>query len=504
MGNQQKLATLNSMNVDLVTIIFGMKVRQARVNAGMTQSELAARIPLSPSYLAEIEKGRKYPKPDKILRMANVLGINYDELVSIKLDRNLSHLKDALASPLFRQFPFSEFGVDVSDLVGLLTGYPEKASALLHAIADIARQYDMEEEHFLRAALRSYQELNDNYFPEWEETVARFAQEHGLDRQLPVPLSHLQSLITQKFNYTLDDSTLAQNQPLSGYRSVYLDGVRPRLLINRALHDSQIKFLLAREIGYQVFGLKDRANTSSPDRVESYEQVFNDFQASYFAGALLLPQQMIHRDLETFFALPAWQPQILLEMLRRYDVTPEILLYRFSELIPQFFGMALHFLRMHDSGGQYHLVKQLNMNQLPLPTGISSREHFCRRWLTVRLLQELKELGHAGPHVGIQMSQFLESQEQFLCIGFARQLALAQDNSSVIIGLRVDEPLRRVIRFLDDPAVPTRVINETCERCPLTAEQCAVRGAPPTLWQMERARNLRQEALNTLIARFRD
>ncbi len=492
------------MNVDLVTVILGMKVRQARVNAGITQAELAARVPISPSYLAEIEKGRKYPKPDKILRIADVLGINYDELVSIKLDRNLAHLKDALTSPLFRQFPFTEFGVDVSDLVGLLTGYPEKASALLHAVADMARQYNMEEEHFLRAALRSYQELNDNYFPAWEETVTRFAQEHRLDRQIPIPLSHLQTLITQRFNYTLDDATLAQNQPLTGYRSVYIDGPRPHLLINSALHPAQIKFLLAREMGYQVFGLKDRANTSSPDRVESYEQVFNDFQASYFAGALLLPQSLLVKDLEAFFALPTWQPPILLDMLRRYDVTPEMLLYRFSELIPQFFGMALHFLRMHDSGDRYRLVKQLNMNQLPLPTGISSREHFCRRWLTVRLLQELKEQGQVGPHVGIQMSQFLESQEQFLCIGFARQLALSQDNSSVIVGLRVEAPLQSAIHFLNDPAIPTRIINETCERCPLTAEQCTVRGAPPTLWQMERARSLRQEALNTLLARYRD
>ena len=492
------------MNVDLLSIIFGMKVRQARVNAGMTQAELAARVPISPSYLAEIEKGRKYPKPDKILRIAQVLGINYDELVSIKLDRSLRHLEDALTSPLFRQFPFSEFGVDVSDLVGLLTGYPEKASALLHAVADMARQYDMEEEHFLRAALRSYQELNDNYFPAWEETVLRFAQEHGLNDQIPISLTRLQTLIAQRFNYILDDDTLAQDSSLTGYRSVYIDGPQPHLLINRALHPAQIKFLLAREMGYQVFGLKDRANTSSPDRVESYEQVFNDFQASYFAGALLLPQAPLVKDLEAFFALPTWQPQILLDMLQRYEVTPEILLYRFSELIPQFFGMALHFLRMHDSDGRYRLVKQLNMNQLPLPAGISSREQFCRRWLTVRLLQELKELGRAGPHVGIQMSQFLESQEQFLCIGFARQLVLSPDNSSVIVGLRVDEPLRNAVRFLADPAIPTRIINETCERCPLTAEQCAVRGAPPTLWQMERARSLRQEALNTLIARFRD
>ncbi len=31
-----------------------------------------------------------------------------------------------------------------------------------------------------------------------------------------------------------------------------------------------------------------------------------------------------------------WDPQPLLDMLTKYDVTSEMLLYRFSELIPQF------------------------------------------------------------------------------------------------------------------------------------------------------------------------
>ena len=494
------------MNVDLVNIIFGIKVRQARARANITQAELAARVPISASYLAEIEKGRKYPKPDKILRIAQVLGINYDELVSIKLDRNLAHLMEALTSPLFRQFPFAEFGVDVSDLVDLVTSTPEKASALLHAIADMARQHNMEEEHFLRAALRSYQELNDNYFPAWEDAVAEFAQARGLHEQIPIPLPRLQALLQQEFRYTLDDKILEQTKPLQSYRSIFVDGSRPHLLINRALHEAQIKFLLAREIGYQVFALKDRANTSSPDRVESYEQVFNDFQASYFAGALLMPRQMLVNALEAFFAAPTWQPHTLHEMLRRYDVTPEMLLYRFSELIPQFFGVALHFLRMHDVDDRYRLVKQLNMNRLPLPPGISSREHFCRRWLTVRLLQELEPAGNgSASHAGVQVSQFLESGEKFLCIGFSRPLALSPGvNSSVIVGFRVDDMLGNKIRFLADTTIPTRIINETCERCPLTATECTQRGAPATLWETERTRHQRQEALNILLARFHD
>jgi transcriptional regulator with XRE-family HTH domain len=59
-----------AVGTELVNIIFGLKVRQARTAAGLTLTELAAEADLSPSYLTEIEKGRKYPRADKILRMA--------------------------------------------------------------------------------------------------------------------------------------------------------------------------------------------------------------------------------------------------------------------------------------------------------------------------------------------------------------------------------------------------------------------------------------------------
>jgi transcriptional regulator with XRE-family HTH domain len=81
------------MSVDLVHTIFGMKVRQARSEAGLTLSEFAAQCELSPSYMTEIEKGRKYPRADKIMKMGEVLGKDYDDLVSIKLGPSLAYLE---------------------------------------------------------------------------------------------------------------------------------------------------------------------------------------------------------------------------------------------------------------------------------------------------------------------------------------------------------------------------------------------------------------------------
>lgn len=518
------------MSIDLINTIFGMKIRQARTDANLTLSEFAAQAELSPSYVTEIEKGRKYPRADKIMKMAQVLGRDYDSLVSIKLDPSLAYLESTLSSSILRNFPFQEFGLEAEDLVNLLTREPDKASALLHAILEIGRRYALTEEQFLRAALRSYQEIRENYFPQIEEAAASFRQQFGekYDFTATTPISRrtLETILQEVYGYVVDTKLIQEHPELGKYRTVFFQGKTPRLLINPALYERQMRFLLARELGYQFLGLTERSTTSTPDHIHSFQQILNDFKAAYFAGAVLMPRTAVLDDLQRFFSLPTWDPHPLEQMLAAYHVTPEMLLYRFSELIPQFFGIKLHFLRFHHTQGShtYQLIKQLNMNRLLVPSGIGLHEHHCRRWLSIRLLQELEDhitertlpsytmshaIGHAANHAmddvpaGVQMSEFLDSRDRFLCIGFARPLVLSpMVNSSVIVGFRVDAELKNSIRFMDDPAIPQRIINETCERCPLTAEQCSMRAVPPTLLQAEQRERERKVTLDRLKAIF--
>lgn len=475
------------MSANLINIIFGMKVRQARTEADFTVTEFARQCELSPSYVTEIEKGRKYPRADKIMKIAEVLGKSYDDLVSIKMASSLSYLETTISSSAFQRFPYEEFGLELGDLVTLLTREPDKASALLHAIMDMTSRYGLSEEDFLRATLRSYQEIHENYFQELEDAALEMTTQWGDNAQPPIGISSLERILTEQYGYSIDRQTIAQKPVLSKYRSVLLPGKRPCLLINPALRPRQVKFLLAREIGYQYLGLTERSLASTPDEIHTFQQILNDFKAAYFGGGLLMPRALILSDLEHFFGHAAWQPDLLVGMLDRYGVTPEMLFYRFSELIPQFFGIKLHFLRYHQrEGGSYELIKQLNMDQLIVPSGIGVDQHYCRRWLSVQLLREMPHDSDQAalfdrPYVGVQLSEFLESHDRFLCMGFARPLVLSPTvNSSVIVGFRVDSDLNNAIRFATDPAIPRVIINETCERCPLTDEQCHLRGAPPT------------------------
>ena len=487
-------------------VIFGMKLRQFREQAGLSLTDLGARIKLSTSYLTEIEHGKKYPKAEKIARMAEALGRNYDDLVSIRLDEQLSPLSDFLESPVLHNFPFHLFGISPAQVVELMTRQPLEASALVNALIGIAESYNIGVEHLYRSALRSYQELHENYFPEIERAVDEFAHSARIKGDPTPGFADLRANIEKRFNYRLDEKELSKHPKLNQFRSVLVTkrGSPPTLLINPALSSRQKKFILAREIGYQVLGLTDRAMTSAPERVDSFEQVLNDFKASYFAGALLIKREPLLKDVREFFALERWQPRRFRDFLERYEVTPEIFLYRLTEVLPEYLGIKLHFLRFNHEGGNYRLVKHLNMSQVLIPGGTGLDEHYCRRWLAIRILNDLDRdqatrRKPVEPIVGVQLSRFVDTNERYLCVAMARHLALNPSaTSSVSLGFRCDEEFERTVRFARDPSISRLDIDGTCERCRLTIAECQDRAAPPVLLELQRTRRDIERELESL------
>lgn len=489
-----------------IKVIFGMKLKQFRERAGLSLTDFSARTGLSTSYLTEIEHGKKYPKAEKIARMAEVLGKSYDDLVSMKLDDQLSPLAGFLSSPVLHNFPYHLFGMAPAQVVELMTRQPAEASALVNALVGIAERYNIGVEHLFRSALRSYQELNGNYFPEIERAVSGLARAAEVD-SVPTPsYSSLRALIQERFNYRLDDERLAARPRLHHLRSILINKNRksPLLLINPALSQRQKKFILAREIGYQVLGLKERAMTSAPERVDSFEQVLNDFKASYFAGALLMDQAQVLDDLRVFLGERRWRPDRFLSLLDKYEVTPEIFMYRLTEVLPAEFGIRLHFLRFNHESGQFRLVKHLNMSEVLIPGGIAVNEHYCRRWLALRILRDLERFREENvdpeqPVIDAQVSQFIESEARFLCIAMARRLVLSPaTTSSVSLGFRYDDSLERAVGFATDPALQRVDIDGTCERCQLAPEECADRVVPPLLLELQHARREVERELASL------
>ena len=95
-----------------------------RTSKKLSQSELSEKSGLSVSYVNEIEKGKKYPKAEKISTLAAVLDVPYDKLVSIKLDKQLAPVGEILNSKLLEEIPLGLFGIDKSKLIAMIATPP--------------------------------------------------------------------------------------------------------------------------------------------------------------------------------------------------------------------------------------------------------------------------------------------------------------------------------------------------------------------------------------------
>lgn len=491
--------------------ILGLKLKSLRQERGLTLQQLAARCGLSVSYLSEIEKGKKYPKAEKLIEIAGALDAPFEELVSPQVDRDLAPVKTVFSSNFLQGFPFELFGVDPEDLFGIATESPERAAALIRALLEVGRTYDVQVEQFLLAALRSYQQLNHNHFPELEAEAARCRAEHGWPVGEPLTPEAIAAVLEKEHGYRLDFDSLQRHPELGGLRSVYLGRPSPgapRLLVNGNLMPSQRAFVLGRELGYRYLGLTGgRAMTSSWIKVESFDQVLNNFYASYFAGALLIERDRLLADMVDFFRRERWDGDALVACIGRYAATPEMFFHRLTELLPRLLGLEeLFFLRFaHDAGSDsYRMTKFLNSSHVAVPYSIGLDETYCRRWPALRLMRQLDEHRRslqAGPVVTAQRSRFIDDGAEFLVLTMARPLALATDaTSSVSIGFLLDDRCKGTVRFWDDPAIPRVDVNLTCERCPLSLAECHERAAPPTVWRRAAAQAAKERALADLRA----
>ena len=494
---------------DNLRLILGLKVKSLRQGRDESLSELAKRSSISISYLSEIENGRKYPKPDVLLRLAEGLGVGYDELVSAQLGGELDGLEPLFHSDFLQEFPFELFGVDVAQLLGLVSDDPLKAAAFLQTFLEIGRSYDVNVEQFLFAALRSYQRLHDNYFPELETAAAEYRRSRDWGTGNPGAL-RLRRELEEEHGYVIDDRTLARDPELSGLRTVFLEGEPPRLMVHPSLSPAQQAFVFGRELGFRVLGLHPRPETSSWVRVESFDEILNNFKASYFSGALLIEEEELVEALEGLFRRKRWDPAAYLEIMERFDTTPETFAYRVSQLLPARMGISrLYFMRFQNAVGSpdYQLTKVLNLSGVATPRGVGSREHYCRKWVALRLLREIGERGNSAgsgpvPDLRGERAHFAPEGVEFFVISAARPLFLQEGaNTCITLGLLMDDAFRERVKFWDDPGIRRRQVGLTCERCPMTSEECGVRAAAPTILQAERLRERRLAALELLRER---
>lgn len=496
-----------AINTDNIKLVFGLKIKQLRVDRAMSLSDLSAKSGLSISYINEIEKGKKYPKSDKIIALAKALETDYDALVSLKLSKRLEPISELLSSNILTELPLESFGIDQSNLLEMLSDAPTKVSAFIGTLIEISRNYNMSAEQFYFSALRTYQEMHDNYFEEIENAAEQFLAENGVGKEAILDERYLMNALRQGYGYEIGQIDKRTHPELGAVRSLTIPRPEgPRLLVNASLSSVQKSFIYGREIGYQYLNLRNRLYTTAVLEADSFEHLLNNFKASYFASAIIIRLSLLVPKLTEFFALKTWQPERLLYMIDYFNTTPESFCYRISNVFPKHFGInQLFFLRFNNFAGQnqFDLTKEMHIARKHIPHTVKD-EYYCRRWLSLTILQDLTERSKGektfeGTLCKAQISKYVDSGEEYLMISFAKSAPGSQgQNVSVSMGIFLNEDSRKMIGFWADPGLQLRHVNETCERCSLF--DCKERMAAPTVLQ----RRHKHEVLKNSIANLLD
>ena len=493
------------INTEALKFILGAKIRQLRQQQKLSLKVLSEQSGLSISYLSEIEKGKKYPKPEKLFHLSNALNVSFDELVSLQTENEGNPISAILNSPFLNELPLQEFGISMTEIFELANNAPSKASAFIQTLLEIGRNYDLQVEHFLLAALRSYQKMHLNYFEDLEKQAQQFLR-RTLKKQIPTP-SLLEQILLNDYDVLVTYRDLSDEGELSNLRSVWIEDKHQTVIINHMLNAEQRMFELAKEIYYRIHDLQERPISSTWMQVKSFEQVHNNFCASYFAGAILLPEKHMCADIKSFMKLKKWDPEKLQDIIAQYPTTPEMFLYRLSQLIPHHFGISqIHYMRIQNQPGEerFFLTKELNTTDVFVPRGIGPHEHHCRRWASIQLLKKLAKKQAKGktPNtlISAQRSQFHDQDGTFFNIAIARPLNIESNkNSGMTLGFRIQPNFTDQASFWNDPELPHMQVHETCERCPLSAEECQDRVAPPSIYQAQQRQKRKAQLLKAFI-----
>ncbi|MFT4685962.1 MAG: transcriptional regulator with XRE-family HTH domain [Neolewinella sp.] len=480
-------------------IIFGLKVKQLRQEQKLSFSDLSKTSGMSLSYLNEIEKGKKFPKQDKVKNLAKALGTTREELTDGKLGRHLAPVTQLLQSNFLNELPLELFGIELSKVADLIAQAPTRVGAFISTLLELSRSYALREENFYFAALRAYLELHDNYFPELEEAVEVFSQKHNLPGFRPVPPRTLGGVLESVYGYNIVPNGLDDYPDLQLFRSVYQpDG--KRLLLNGNLTPSQRGFQFGKELAFNHLKLTERANTSSLLRSRVFEEVLNHSKATYFSVALHVPLNPFVESVQELFALPAWDSDAFIAVMRRFNATPEMFYHRLTNVLPKFFGLReLFFLRfMHDPAtNDFTVDKELHLNRHHHPHENGLFEHYCRRWVSLSSLLDMSSSDSGELRIDVQRSHYYGTEDEYLCITLARTgYPHPGNNVSLTLGFLINDKLHKTITWLNDASITTRIVNTTCERCPIT--DCAERAEEPVIVRSREKYQRVKAALNEL------
>ncbi|MEM0932806.1 MAG: XRE family transcriptional regulator [Bacteroidota bacterium] len=489
------------MEEEYIKLIFGLKLKQIRSKKNLSLFGLSKLTGLSKSYLNEIEKGKKYPKTDKIALLAEKLEVPYDNMVSLKLDKNLAPVGELLKSKILKELPLELFGIKESDLIDIVANAPTKVNTFISTIIGIAKQYNFGKENFYLASVRSHQEANNNFFPDIEKAVVSLSISHQIDLSKSVSSEELQEILVEEYGYTVLEEDLTKHQESDGLRSIFIPKTKTLLVSNHIDH-TQKTFIYAKEIGYNYLDIQDRLYTFTWIKFENFDQVLNNFYASYFAGALIIPRTLIRNQLDEFLAKTKFDWRSIIAVKNGYNASPETIYQRLTNILPNDYHFEnLFFLRFSHKADteRFEITKEFHLTH-HMPQGNEVDEKFCRRWVSIGVLKKIGEMtGSRRMEVCISRHP-LNGQDYLIFCSTNKDARRKDEFQSIVLGLLVNQQLRKRIRFIDDSNIKTYEVEETYERWEIYDYQ--VRNRPAQVLQQKEKNSKTEQVVSELQRKY--
>lgn len=469
-----------NLSSDKLKIIFGLKLKQFRLDKNLSLQELSGSSGVSASYLNEIEKGKKYPKTDKIYSLSQALGQEYDDMVSIKLDKRLLPIAGFLHSNFINDIPWDFFGIDAMVLFDMLVQYPTRFSTFVNAISRIGKSYNLETEQFYFAILKSYQEVHQNYFEHIEKLAFEFKNENITE---DYDEYFLGKIFEKKYKNVVQYFDEFQNKGIGQLRSMYI-AKDNKLLINKKLNSSQRAFVLAREIGFQVMNLKIRPFTYNWVKINSFEEILNNYYASYFASCVVVNQEKMKFNFIEFLKDSRPNNSFFLEQITFFKITPETYFQRLVNVLIRDIGLQKVFFIKIENEGKFIMTKDLHLNGRHFPQE-NTKEAYCRRFNGIGIFRLL----NAGSNeiVSLQVSNYSEISKSYLEISYASKSETSE--SSITVGIELNEETKIKIGFLEHKSLLSKELGVSCERCSIFNCQDRV-SAPSILQKIKQSQDL--------------
>ena len=492
------------MEEDYIKLIFGLKLKQIRTEKNLSLFGLSKLSGLSKSYLNEIENGKKYPKPDKIALLSDKLEVPYDQMVSLKLDKNLAPIGEILQSKILKEIPLELFGIKESNLIDIVANAPAKVNAFISTIIEIAHHYNFSRESFFLASVRSFQEANNNYFDDLEQQVLKFSKAYQVDLTKSLSSKDLEEILIEEYGYIINNNELSKNEALGNLRSVFVPKTKT-LLLSNGIDEAQRTFIYAKEIAYNYLQITDRLHTFPWIKFQRFDQVLNNFYASYFAGALVIPKDELISQLETVFEKETFDKALFLKMLKAFNASPESFYQRLTNILPKAFNIKnLFFLRITHTAGteKFYLNKELHLSHQHSPRANETNEHYCRRWVSLKVIKEISQTKNSH-EFDVQISNYPSHDTKYLVFSSATKDPFTDNQyRSISIGLLINKQLERKLKFLGDTNIKRKEVGVTCERCAI--KNCKVRQTPAIILDKVAKNKKIEMIVEELNAKFQD